>query len=459
MPNLFQAAALCSLAENAPSTKTQSRVLSYVSFLAEIKSNSQWGDEWLKSERFILTDVPVGRIANPIKPNIDKFLQALRCSQQPDQPIVIDLNKKEIGLTHGYYPKVIVVHGSDIYAAAEHQRRDSVKAWIGIEAAKLLDLDISADHDIGANELNRKLNALLTQKFKQKSTSPAVYDGNKVPWIQEVYPLEDYFIYTLGMDTYKQAYTIGDDLEPAFKGQPTKVRATYINAGEMMPHGMNHTTPRTTHSPHVSSTPHHVSGPVRLAKTEHGVGHKIPHPHIGKSKRSHMGGPHRLPNQHIKADDPGMVEEMQTKKPKVRKPKSRDTESSITTDWTTGTQLQKPVKARDFSDKQRSSLAKKGKALPDGSFPIANKEDLGNAKQAIGRSKNPGKARAFINKRAKQMGEPGIGASKYTGMKGCSCAKCKGMKAGGWGSGAHMTVGTSPKKIKIKMRHIRHKVV
>jgi len=33
---------------------------------------------------------------------------------------------------------------------------------------------------------------------------------------------------------------------------------------------------------------------------------------------------------------------------------------------------------REFTQKEREELADKGKALPDGSFPIENKEDLKN---------------------------------------------------------------------------------
>lgn len=60
--------------------------------------------------------------------------------------------------------------------------------------------------------------------------------------------------------------------------------------------------------------------------------------------------------------------------------------------------------ARDFSEKRRKKLAKKGAAMPGGGFPIVNKEDLGNARQAIGRAKNPGAARSHIRKRAKALG-------------------------------------------------------
>lgn len=59
----------------------------------------------------------------------------------------------------------------------------------------------------------------------------------------------------------------------------------------------------------------------------------------------------------------------------------------------------------DFSEKERKKLAKKKEALPDGSFPIRNASDLKNAIQAIGRAKDPTKAKAWIKKRAKALGK------------------------------------------------------
>jgi len=61
------------------------------------------------------------------------------------------------------------------------------------------------------------------------------------------------------------------------------------------------------------------------------------------------------------------------------------------------------IEARDFSDKERSKLAKKGEALPDGSFPIKNVSDLENALRSIGRAKDYAAARRHIIKRAKAL--------------------------------------------------------
>lgn len=64
--------------------------------------------------------------------------------------------------------------------------------------------------------------------------------------------------------------------------------------------------------------------------------------------------------------------------------------------------------------KARRKLAKKGHALPDGSFPIPNVAYLKKAKHRIGQAKNPSAAKAHIAKRAKALGRSDLipGAKK-----------------------------------------------
>lgn len=68
--------------------------------------------------------------------------------------------------------------------------------------------------------------------------------------------------------------------------------------------------------------------------------------------------------------------------------------------------------AKDYSEEEREKLADEGEARPDGSFPIKTKKDLQNAKHDIGRSDDPAAAKRWINERAKEMGEPGVGGKK-----------------------------------------------
>lgn len=58
---------------------------------------------------------------------------------------------------------------------------------------------------------------------------------------------------------------------------------------------------------------------------------------------------------------------------------------------------------RDVPQDERDDLAEEGKAMPDGSYPIANCDDLKNAIQAIGRAKDPEAVKRHIRKRANAL--------------------------------------------------------
>ena len=55
---------------------------------------------------------------------------------------------------------------------------------------------------------------------------------------------------------------------------------------------------------------------------------------------------------------------------------------------------------KDYDSKERRVLARQGRALPDGSFPIVTVEDLQNAIQSVGRASNYSQARNHIIRRA-----------------------------------------------------------
>lgn len=48
---------------------------------------------------------------------------------------------------------------------------------------------------------------------------------------------------------------------------------------------------------------------------------------------------------------------------------------------------------------------REGEAMPDGSFPIRNEQDLKDAIRSVGRAKDPAAAKRWIKKRAKEMGK------------------------------------------------------
>lgn len=61
---------------------------------------------------------------------------------------------------------------------------------------------------------------------------------------------------------------------------------------------------------------------------------------------------------------------------------------------------------KDYSPKARRRMAKEGKAMPDGSFPIATCADAENAIRSIGRApeEKRNRVRAHIRKRVRAMG-------------------------------------------------------
>jgi hypothetical protein len=59
---------------------------------------------------------------------------------------------------------------------------------------------------------------------------------------------------------------------------------------------------------------------------------------------------------------------------------------------------------RDFSTDQREDMAGRGVAMPDGSYPIPDKDALRRAIQSFGRAKNPAAVRAHIIRRARALG-------------------------------------------------------
>ena len=58
-----------------------------------------------------------------------------------------------------------------------------------------------------------------------------------------------------------------------------------------------------------------------------------------------------------------------------------------------------------YGDDERMEMAKGGMAMPDGSYPIMDEEDLKNAIMAIGRASNPDEVKMHCQKRAKELGK------------------------------------------------------
>ena len=63
------------------------------------------------------------------------------------------------------------------------------------------------------------------------------------------------------------------------------------------------------------------------------------------------------------------------------------------------------MEKKEFSDARRKQLAREGKAMPDGSYPIVNEQDLKNAIRSWGRGGAKPADKAHIIRRAKAIGK------------------------------------------------------
>ena len=57
----------------------------------------------------------------------------------------------------------------------------------------------------------------------------------------------------------------------------------------------------------------------------------------------------------------------------------------------------------ELDTEQRRRLAERGEALPDGSFPIRNREDLRDAIQSYGRANDKAEAKRWIKRCAREL--------------------------------------------------------
>ncbi|MDE2099971.1 MAG: hypothetical protein KGL39_22145 [Patescibacteria group bacterium] len=140
--------------------------------------------------------------------------------------IVMDANTKKFGCVQatGYYPEVVVVAGG-----IRRQRlldAGFVRSWAYVNAAR----EINADDEISSNELMAKLDNLLQDKILGSNRQPI---GNAWPNIIEIYPFENYMIFQLKGQKYRQSFSL-DPVERrvGLLGGTVPVKEMYVTAGD-----------------------------------------------------------------------------------------------------------------------------------------------------------------------------------------------------------------------------------
>ena len=69
-------------------------------------------------------------------------------------------------------------------------------------------------------------------------------------------------------------------------------------------------------------------------------------------------------------------------------------------------------KSGGITEAARHHAQAEGDTMPGGRFPIRNAHDLENAKHDFGRANDKPAVRRWIDKRAKELGEPPLGGDK-----------------------------------------------
>jgi hypothetical protein len=105
-----------------------------------------WADKWLPSDEFRLMEIDIAAAAaininaaaSPHQPkNPNRVEHYLHCSVDALDPIVVDVNKRNVGRSYlGYVPPVVVLDGKHRKRAQLQKGYSKILAWVGCKAIK-----------------------------------------------------------------------------------------------------------------------------------------------------------------------------------------------------------------------------------------------------------------------------------------------------------------------------------
>lgn len=195
-------------------------------------SPTAWAGTWLQSRKFYKVAVPANIACPTPKNRATNFLGTVTAAAEAEGVIVVDVNKARVGQSaSGFLPQVVVVRGHNRYLAERAAGKAYITAWVGELAAMRLNL-IHADHQFGANELRQKLQDALEEKYPGKKLKAPMtgIDWKTRPSIVELYPLENYLVYSKDDCMYKHTYTADQSKRTvALTGTPQEVKQKYVD--------------------------------------------------------------------------------------------------------------------------------------------------------------------------------------------------------------------------------------
>lgn len=143
--------------------------------------------------------------------------------------IVMTKNVKGLGRIEAtnYTPEGVIVSGA--YMRNRLLECGVAVSWAFVQAGAVKNMN--ADDAISSNELMEKLTQLLQERTFGALKTPI--SGSPWPYIVEVYPFENYFIYTYKGQKYRQFYAL-DPIErkAALRGGSVPVAEKFVNAND-----------------------------------------------------------------------------------------------------------------------------------------------------------------------------------------------------------------------------------
>jgi hypothetical protein len=145
----------------------------------------------------------------------------------PIKAIVIDANTKRLGSVRniGFTPAGVIVAGASLRKRMMEHGYVHAFAFVDREVS-----EIRCDDEISSNELMEKLRQAIQDRIMGPMANMYA-PGQQQPYILEVYPFENYFIYSYKTDKYRQAYVL-DPVAKIVRLLPgsQKVEEKFVNA-------------------------------------------------------------------------------------------------------------------------------------------------------------------------------------------------------------------------------------
>lgn len=386
-----------------------------------VKSAQQMSISASKSTEFHLVTVQVNRLP-----------MLFASDAKNDGPIIVDSNKDRIGrLECNFIPKVIVLSGINAFKNAKRNKQKVVQVWAGFDA--LSKLKVKANTPLptprvpaGVEDRSLSQSSLDEMLFDRPNTEAPALGGFNGPITNYGATSNDFTNFGApGSEANNPAYKLMLNVEEALRmyvaGIVNGVHKPLVSALAPIPPGLvNAAREAKIAAAEYSKMPIEFS-PLDFIKWQHTQ-------LSVKTKLMMKDGLLASEYAYVGDETDPSTWLLDVSSPlKMRLAASRVME----TDGIPKKQrisIKAELEARDVKQSERKSLAKKGDALPDGSFPIKNKKDLANAEHLVGLSKHPSAARKLIDRRKKALDAAKVKADAQTMMQNAPVFNAKNKK-------------------------------